>query len=159
MSFLRFLILLSLIVWVGGLIFFPVVAGTAFSVLPSAHLAGLVVRHSLIVLHWMGIVSGAVFLAASVAYNRVAHGTAQIFSARHLLVSLMLALTCISQFRIIPRMDDLRGTLGDVASAAINDPVRMQFDTLHVWSTRVEGCVLLLGLLVTFLHACQFKES
>ena len=39
MSFLRFLMLLSLIVWLGGLIFFPVVAQTAFSVLPAQHLA------------------------------------------------------------------------------------------------------------------------
>ena len=118
MSFLRFLMLLALIVWVGGLIFFPVVAGTAFSVLPSAHLAGLVVRRSLIILHWMGIVSGVVFLAASLVYNRAAQGTPQIFSARHLLVSVMLALTCISQFWIIPRMDSLRNTLGDVASGS-----------------------------------------
>ena len=57
--------LLALIVWVGGLIFFPVLAGTAFSVLPSPHLAGLVVRRSLIILHWMGIVSGIVFLVTS----------------------------------------------------------------------------------------------
>jgi len=145
--------LLALIVWVGGLVFFPVVAGTAFSVLPSTHLAGLVVRRSLIILHWMGIVSGFVFLASSMIYSRVAHGTAQVFSARHLLVFLMLVLTCFSQFGIVARMDKLRETLGDVASAALDNPVRMQFDALHVWSTRIEGSVLLIGLLVTYLVA------
>jgi hypothetical protein len=153
MSFLRFLILLSLVVWVGGLIFFPVLAGTAFSVLPSPHLAGLVVRRSLIILHWMGIVSGVVFLASSLFYNWAAHSDAHLFSVRHLLVCLMLALTCISQFGIISRMDKLRNVLGDVASAAIDNPVRMQFDALHVWSTRVEGGVLLLGLVVAYLTA------
>jgi hypothetical protein len=145
--------LLALIVWVGGLIFFPVVAGTAFSVLPSAHLAGLVVRRLLILLHWMGIVSGLVFLASSMLYSRAAHGATQVFSARHLPVLLMLALTCISQFGIIPRMDKLRDALGGVASAAINNPLRMQFDALHVWSTRVEGGVLLVGLVVAYLTA------
>ena len=65
MSFLRFLMLLSLIVWLGGLIFFPVVAQTAFSVLPTRHLAGSVVGRSLGILHWMGMVSGVVFLASS----------------------------------------------------------------------------------------------
>jgi hypothetical protein len=45
MAFLRFLMLLSLVTWIGGLIFFPVVAQTAFSVLPTRQLAGLVVRH------------------------------------------------------------------------------------------------------------------
>jgi hypothetical protein len=141
--------LLALIVWVGGLIFFPVLAGTAFSVLPSPHLAGLVVRRSLIILHWMGIVSGIVFLVTSTLYARAI----SVFSARHLLVLLMLALTCISQFGIIPRMDRLREALGDVASAAINNPLRMQFDAMHVWSTRVEVVILLIGLVVTYLTA------
>ena len=41
MSFLRFLMLLSLVVWIGGLIFFAfVLAPTAFQVLPSTHIAG-----------------------------------------------------------------------------------------------------------------------
>src|SRR5712692_5847345 len=107
MSFLRFLMLLSLIVWLGGLIFFPVVAQTAFSVLPSRHLAGLVVGRSLGVLHWMGIISGFVFLASSTLYNRLSTGAAHVFAVRHLLICLMLALTLISQFNIIPRMDTL----------------------------------------------------
>jgi len=48
MSFLRFLMLLSLVVWLGGLIFFSfVVAPTLFSVLPTRHLAGSVVSRSL----------------------------------------------------------------------------------------------------------------
>ena len=31
----------------------------------------------------------------------------------------------------------------------------MQFDALHHWSTRVEGAVLLLGLVVVYLTAQQ----
>ena len=65
MSFLRFLVLLCLTVWIGGLIFFPVVAQTSFTVLPSTQLAGLVVRDTLIDLHWMGMVSAIIFLACS----------------------------------------------------------------------------------------------
>jgi len=34
-----------------------------------------------------------------------------------------------------------------------DNPARMQFDALHVWSTRVEGGVLLLGLVVVYLTA------
>jgi len=71
MSFLRFLMLLSLIVWLGGLIFFPVVVQTAFSVLPSRHLAGLVVGRSLGILHWIGIISGVVFVASSLLLSRL----------------------------------------------------------------------------------------
>ena len=78
------------------------------------------------------------------------------FAARHVLLCLMLALTLISQFGIIPRMDILRASLGDVRSAAIDNPQRVQFDALHVWSTRVEGAVLLLGLVVVYLTARSF---
>ena len=81
------------------------------------------------------------------------------FSARNVLVLVMLVLTGISQFAIIPQMDKLRETLGDVASAAASNPLRMQFDALHVWSTRVEGGVLLLGLVLTYLVARQLKYS
>ena len=143
--------LLSLIVWLGGLIFFPVVAQTAFSVLPTRHLAASVVGRSLGILHWMGMISGLVFLASSLLYSRWSEGTAHGFAARNLLVCLMLALTLISQFGIIPRMDTLRASMGEIDSVLADNPARLQFDALHHWSTRVESGVLLLGLLVAYL--------
>jgi uncharacterized membrane protein len=158
MPFLRFLMLLSLVCWIGGLIFFAfVLAPTAFSVLPTTHLAGNVVGRALGKLHWIAIISGIVYLVSSLLYSRLTDGTAHVFAARHLLLCLMLALTLISQFGIIPRMDTLRASLGEeVRSVAIDNPVRMQFDALHIWSTRVEGAVLLLGLVVVYLTARSF---
>ena len=158
MSLLRFLMLLSLIIWVGALIFFPVVAQTAFSVLPSRHLAGNVVGHSLGILHWMGIISGFIFLACSLIYSRLSAGAADVFAARNLLICLMLALTLISQFSIIPRMDMLRASIaGEIDSVPPDNPARMQFDALHVWSTRIEEVVLVLGLVVAYSTASAFK--
>ena len=145
--------LLSLIVWLGGLIFFPVVAQTAFSVLPTRHLAGLVVGRSLGILHWMGIISGFVFLVSSLLYSRLSAGTAHVFAARNILICLMLALTLISQFGIIPRMDTIRASIGEIDSVSADNPARLQFDALHQWSTRVEGGVLLLGLVLAYLTA------
>ena len=145
--------LLSLIVWLGGLIFFPVVAQTAFSVLPARHLAGSVVGRSLGILHWMGIISGVVFLVSSLLYSRISEGTVRGFAARNLLICLMLLLTVISQFGIIPRIDTLRASMGEIDSVPADHPARLQFDALHHWSTRVEGAVLLLGLMVAYLTA------
>jgi uncharacterized membrane protein len=157
MSFLRFLILLSLVVWIGGLIFFAfVLAPTAFSVLPTTHLAGNMVGRALGKLHWIGFASGIVFLISSLLYSRLTDGTMHVFAARHVLLCLMLALTLISQFGIIPRMDVLRASLGEVRAAPIDNPQRVQFDALHVWSTRVEGAVLLLGLVVVYMTAVSF---
>src|ERR1022692_559183 len=156
MSFLRFVMLLSLVVWIGGLIFFAfVLAHTAFSVLPTTHLAGNVVGRALSKLHWIAIVSGIVFLISSLLHSRLVDGTAHVLAARHVLICFMLALTLVSQFGIMPRMDSLRASLGEVSSAPIDSPDRVQFDALHVWSTRVEGAVLLLGLVVAYLTAQQ----
>src|SRR6202162_4488521 len=152
MSFLRFLMLLSLVCWIGGLIFFAfVLAPTAFSVLPTTHLAGNVVGRALGKLHWIGLISGIVYLISSLLYSHITDGTAHVFAARHVLLCLMLALTLVSQFGIIPRMGTLRASLGEVRSVPLDNPARVQFDALHVWSTRVEGAVLLLGLMVVSL--------
>ncbi|MGA9797378.1 MAG: DUF4149 domain-containing protein [Terriglobales bacterium] len=153
MSFLRFLMLLSLIVWLGGLIFFPVVAQTAFSVLPSRHLAGLVVGRSLGILHWMGLISGLVFLGSSLLLSRLSHGQIQTFTPQNVLICLMLLLTLVSQFGIIPRMDALRASMGEIDAVPVDLPARVQFDALHHWSTRIESGVILLGVVVAYLTA------
>jgi hypothetical protein len=153
MSFLRFLVLLSLIVWLGGLIFFPVVAQTAFSVLPTRQLAGSIVGRSLGILHWMGIASGVVFLAGSMLLGRLTTGEAHPLAARNLLACMMLALTLISQFGVIPRMDAIRDSIGEIDAAPADLPARVQFDALHHWSTRIESGVILLGLVVAYLAA------
>jgi len=148
--------LLSLIVWLGGLIFFAfVLAPVAFSVIPTRHMAGTVVGKSLVTLHWMGIIAGLVYLITSLLYSRLTMGTPHPFAARNILVVLMLVLTLVSQFGIIPRMDKLRASIGTIDSVPPDNPARVQFDGLHVWSTRVETGVLLLALVLTYLTAQQ----
>jgi uncharacterized membrane protein len=160
MSFLRFLMLLSLVVWIGGLIFFAfVLAPTAFQVLPSTHLAGSVVGRALGKLHWIGIVCGLVYLVSSVFYSSLTQGSARVFASRNLLIVMMLLLTMVSQFGIIPRMDTLRAQVSDFSAVPADNPARVQFDALHVWSTRVESVVLLLGLIVVYLTASVFSTS
>ncbi len=164
MRFLRFVMLLSLAVWIGALIFFPVVAQTSFSVLPSTHLAGLVVRDSLLKLHWMAFVSGLVFLVTSLVYNRRLIGRAHVFGLNHpglshVLIVSMLTLTAFSQFRIIPRMDTLRASAREIATRPSDDPIRQQFDSLHAWSTRLEGPVLILGMIVLYSTASRFNSQ
>jgi Domain of unknown function (DUF4149) len=159
MTFLRFLMLLTLAVWIGALIFFPVVAQISFTVLTSPHLAGLVVRNSLIALHWMGFVSGIVFLASSLICNRVSIGRFRVTALSHIMVIVMLGLTAISQFKIIPRMDTLRASAGEISALPAGSPVGAEFNSLHVWSTRIEGAVLIIGLLVLYSVARRFSSS
>jgi hypothetical protein len=161
MSFLRFLMLLSLVAWIGGLIFFAfVLAPTLFApgVLPNTHLAGNIVGRALAQLHWIAIFSGIVFLGSSLLYSHFTEGTAHAFAGRHVLICLMLGLTLLSQFWIIPRMDTLRAQVSDFSAVPLDNPIRMQFNGLHVWSTRVEGAVLLLGLILVYLVAGSFSR-
>ena len=159
MNFLRFLMLLALAVWLGALIFFPVVAATAFSALPTAHMAGLVVRGSLLKLHDIGFVCGAIFLIGSFVYNRVLLGRARVLAVSHILIACMLALTAISQYRIIPHMESLRVAAGEINQLAATDSVRVQFESLHVWSTRVEGAVLALGIILIYITASRLATT
>ncbi|HYH00298.1 MAG TPA: DUF4149 domain-containing protein [Terriglobales bacterium] len=152
MTALRFLMFLSLVVWLGGIVFFgAVVAPTLFSTLPSRQLAGAVVTRSLSALHWIGIVSGIVFAATSMAYSRLAFGSTNVFAARHLLIYAMVALTLISQFGIAARMETLRTDMGVIDDVAPTDARRIAFNRLHHWSTRIEMSVLVLGLAALFL--------
>ncbi|MBZ5648692.1 MAG: DUF4149 domain-containing protein [Acidobacteriia bacterium] len=154
MAIVRFLMLLSLVAWLGGIIFFSfVVAPTVFSVLPTRHLAGSVVTRSLAALHWMGLVSGVVFAITSMIWTRATHGAAQPFAARHIVVYAMLALTLASQFGVSPRMQALRAGMGQIDDVAQDDPRRVEFNQLHAWSTRLEGGVFFLGLALLFLTA------
>jgi hypothetical protein len=154
MSVLRFFMLLALVVWIGGIIFFAAaVAPTVFKVLPTRHLAGAVVTRSLGILYGMGIVCGIVFLITSMLNSYSARGAAQPFAVRHVLVYLMLALTVISQFVVSAKMAALRAAMGEIDLVPIADARRIAFNQLHAWSTRLESGVLILGLVVLFLVA------
>jgi hypothetical protein len=150
--------LLTLIVWIGGIIFFAFVEAPAlFTVLPTTKLAGDVVRASLIKVHWMGLVSGIVFLICSLLYNRAVKAQLKPFMLSHIFIVLMLALTMYSAFSIMPRMDQMRNYFwgqGDV-----HPGLQAEFNRLHEWSTRLEGGVLLLGMGVVFLTAKRFDSS
>ena len=63
-TLLRTLLSLSLIVWIGAEIFFPIVAAITFNTLrPDTHTAGSIVGQLLRILHGMGLVAGMVALA------------------------------------------------------------------------------------------------
>jgi Domain of unknown function (DUF4149) len=159
MSLLRFLMMISLVVWLGGLIFFAfVLAPTVFSVLPTRHLAGSVVSSALAKLHWMGIVAGVIYLISSIVYFRLTTGTTHTFAARHVLLCLMLLLTLISQFGVSPKMAALRASMGEIDKVSQTDPARVAFDALHVWSTRLESGVFFLGIVVAYLTAAQLQS-
>ena len=143
--------LLALVLWLGGIVFFgAVVAPTVFDVLPTHDLAGRVVTRSLGELHVIGMICGFVFLACSMTVAFITRGSAQAFAPRHLAVIAMVLLTFVAQNVVARKMLRLRDSIGVIDNVPVNDSRRVEFNRLHVWSTRLEGCVLLLGLGVLY---------
>jgi hypothetical protein len=148
-TFLRFLILLSLIVWLGGLVYFSfVVAPNVFSVLTplpgGRHLAGDIVNRTLGSLQWMGIGCGLVFLGASGLLRK------RLQRMENLLVAAMMALTLGLIFYVTPHMETLRTSVADMATAP---SLQAEFNLLHKEFVAAEIAVLLLGLGATWLVA------
>jgi hypothetical protein len=154
MSVLRFFMLLSMAIWVGGIIFFSfVVAPALFGVLPTRHLSGLVVTRVLASLHWTGVVCGGVFLVCSAFEAYRASGSVKASVAPDLLVFGMVVITLISQLGVSTKMAALRAEMGEIDQIPAADPRRVAFNYLHQWSTRLEVIVLLLGLAALYVIA------
>jgi hypothetical protein len=95
-------------------------------------------------------------------YSRMTTGNPRPRAARHLLIVLMLLLTLISQFSISPKMHAIRAEVevtevGVIDNVPLDNPLRREFDRLHVWSEKFEEAVLLLGLLALYTTAQAFR--
>ena len=155
----RIIRLYAIALWVGGLVFFVVVAQVAFSTLPSTHEAGMVVRGSLLMLHNIGTIAGFVYLILTLLLLGLGDRRTARF-AEFALAAAMIGLTSYSQFSIIPRMEQDRLTLGgEVDPSTKEAPAHIDFDRLHNLSTNVEGVVLLCGLIVLALAAVPRRPN
>jgi hypothetical protein len=66
-------------------------------------------------------------------------------------VVLMLALTFVTQTRVILRLAELRTEMVSVDSTPKDNLLRVEFDRLHKTSVRIETTVLLIGIAALFL--------
>ena len=66
-------------------------------------------------------------------------------------VALMLALTLLTQARVMPRLAELRTEMVSVDATPKDNPLRVEFDRLHQTSVRIEVTVLLIGIAALFL--------
>lgn len=160
--------LLALVLWIGGILFFSAVEAPAvFRILgapDTIHLAGDIISRSLTSLHYIGLTCGVIFILCSIAASAEIHklivtGESVALRAAHggslsiLLVLLMLLLTGLSQFWISPRLRRIHNTNPNLEQLSRAESPRAEFDRLHTQSTYTEGAVLLLGLGVVVLTA------
>jgi Domain of unknown function (DUF4149) len=148
---LRFIQFLALGTWLGAIIYFSfAVAPALFATLQSRDQAGAIVGIALGRLHHLGIIAGGLYLVAALGLALSPKVFAQPVA---LAVIAMLLLTIISQHHVTPRMAQLRTQMVSVDATPPDNPLRAEFDHLHKLSVRLEGSVLLLGLVAMFLTA------
>ncbi len=154
-TLLRALLSLSLIVWIGAEIFFPIVAAITFKTLrPDTHTAGSIVGQLLRILHGMGLVAGVVALAVLALAPAWGIYKPRAVLAPMVLLVVMMAATIYSQFGIIPAMErDRMAAGGAIDTADVTNPITVHFNKLHKRSEFVEETVLLLGLATVVLVA------
>ena len=138
--------------WIGSIVYFIAFTQGIFPVVNNNDLTGALVGYALGRLHIMGIVAGVVYLLSTAAAEKSLGGLVR---PAALLVFVMLVCTMISQYGVIARMDMLKLQMGSVSATPGDNPLRVSFDRLHVYSVRLESAVLLSGLVALFLTARQ----
>ena len=145
--------LLALIIWIGGILFFSAVQAPE-----TAHVLGTsnpafaeIIGRSLSILHYFGIACGVLFLLASAAEQSLIN--VRVAASSRVLVLLMLLVTAFSQFYISRRLHELRTAHSGFEQLAADDPARIAFNRLHRYSVDAEGAVLLLGFGAVVLTA------
>lgn len=156
---IRAVILLCIIVWLGGIMFFPIVAATAFTYLPDTHAAGTIVGHCLRILHYEGLVCGAVIVVLLLLAQAV-RAVPRSVAVPVALTLIMLGLTAYSQFSIIPQMEHDRMAAGGAIDAVpASNPNRMDFNRLHNRSENVETVVLFGGVILVVMLAANYPKT
>jgi len=147
-SILRFVQVIALGTWVGSIIYFIVITQGIFGVLQSRDQTGLMVGYSLARLHYLGMVAAVLYLVAGLA---LAQSVKAFLQPAMIGVVLMLALTLVTQMRVLPRLAELRTEMVSVDSTPKDNLLRVEFDRLHKTSVRIETTVLLIGIAALFL--------
>lgn len=125
--------------WLGAaLLFVAVVAPSAFAVLPTRALAGLLVGRVLPVIFWSGALVGAVMAVGTSGWRRYAS-------------LLVVVCSLAAQLGVAPRIQRLRAELGpDIEAIDASDPRRLAFGRLHAVSVALLGVAMLAAATVAF---------
>jgi Domain of unknown function (DUF4149) len=158
--FLRYLYILALVIWVGGLVVAgAIVAPSVFEVLQGSGasdgrvLAGAVFGEVLRRVHLLAYAMAAVMLIA-LGIQRVLGPRPISFGIRAAIVGTMLAVTIVSGYVISPRVEAIAKTVDrPIASLPAGDARRTEFYRLHGWSNLLLAVTALGGLVLLWWEA------
>lgn len=151
LQWLAFTEFLLLGLWLGAMCFFSfAVAPSAFAVLPSRHLAGLIVGSTLTKLEWLGLISGGLLLVLHFLKTK-GQGKSELLTL--ILLLFMIAATAALRFWISPAMNALRLSMGGaIDDLSLTDPLRVQFNSYHQYSVWLMGTTILAAVALLFAN-------
>ncbi len=154
---LRYVYVVALVIWVGGLITIgSVVAPSAFAALQAAGgtgqppLAAAVVGEVLRRFHVVGYAAGGVLLS-TLLVMKVIGPRPPGFGARLVLIGAMLGMSLTSGVWVDPQIASMRASVGvPMGSLAPGDARRARFGWLHGLSTTLMAVTALGGLILCY---------
>jgi uncharacterized membrane protein len=156
---LRYLHLLALVIWVGGVVFFSFVTAPAlFGALPR-DMAGRATAAIFPRYYALGAVCGSVAILTSLVLRLFAVGGSRMWIAQVLLLAVMIGLTLVAGLVILPEASRLRLALPALEGTPEHDVARARFGALHGRSVALNGIVLLLGLGAVFLASLPVSAA
>src|SRR5262245_26842336 len=138
MVLLRYLYVVALVLWVGGLIVAgALVAPSVFGVLQAWNqsegrvLAGQVFGEVLLRLTWLSY-GMAVIMFVTLTLHRLLGARPVRYGVRVGIMAVMLVMMLATGFYIIPGVNEIQAQVrGPVSALAVSDPLRVEFDRLH----------------------------
>lgn len=152
MKFLTDIRLLLLGLWLGAACFFIAVAASAFAVLPQREMAGAIVNRTLAILNYSGL-GIAIVLLLTTLIVRPGVNKLLLWTER-LLLLILAAAAAINQFVIAWWLLLVRTQMGrPLDEVPADDPLRLQFNQLHEYSTWILFAAMIAAFLAFFIIA------
>lgn len=157
---LRYLYVVALVLWVGGLVVAgALVAPSVFGVLQAWNasegrvLAGQVFGEVLLRLTWLSYVMGGVMFIA-LTLHRLLGARPVKYGVRVGIMAVMVTMMMVTGFWLIPQVDAIQaGVKGPVAELAATDPRRVEFNRLHGLSNILFSITAIGGLALCWWEA------
>lgn len=157
MVLLRYLYVVALVLWVGGLIVAgALVAPSVFGVLQAWNptegrvLAGQVFGEVLLRLTWLSYAM-AVIMFVTLTLHRLLGARPVKYGVRVGIMGVMLLMMLATGFYVIPQVNAIQAQVqGPVSALAATDPQRVEFDRLHGLSNILFSITAIGGLALCF---------
>ena len=154
-SFLRYLLLLALVLWIGGIVFFSFIASpSVFKILPREQ-AGQVVSDIFPKYHLLGYASCLIALGCSVGLRQL--GAVQSVRTAMIILVLMGGVQITMGTVIGPKVIEARDAVKSATPGPEKDRLEKKFRGLHGVSMIFNLVLLILGLILLYWLAIRLQ--